>query len=368
MIRTYLRGAGMLVGMTIGAGIFALPYIFSKAGFFWGVFHFILTGLILLYLHLLYGEVCYFTEERHRFAGQVANFVGKKSGHLALLTTVLSYYGTLLVYGLLAGLFLNNIFREFSPFYFSLIFFAVSAILCLFRLSKIASINFYLTIPLVAFIVYLFFFSWPNINFTNFQIHFSLNNSNWFLPYGAWLFALSGFSIIPEVRDIFYKQPLKNLKRGIFWGFIISAILSFLFVVAVFGVSGFNTTADSLSGLVSALGKTAILIGSIIGFLAVFTSQISLAADLKFLFKFDYKIPDIFSWLLAIIPPIILFLLGASNFVKIIDLTGTFGMGVLGIFIILMARKIRKKNLFADSFILIAVLLGVFYELYRIIL
>lgn len=379
MVRVYLRGIGLLMGMTIGAGIFALPYIFSKAGFFWGIFHFAFTGLILLYLHLLYGEICYFTEERHRFPGQVTIFLGKRSGQFAFLTTIASYYGTFLVYGLLGGLFLFNIFGQFSPLSFSLFFFAVSAVFSLFNLNKIASINFYLTVPLVFFIVYLLFFSWPVINFENFQINLDWNhlkNSSWFLPYGAWLFALSGFSAIPEVRDIFYKRPLKTLRRGVFWGFIVSSFISFIFVATVFGVSGFNTAPDGLSGLVSALGKTAIFIGSIIGFLAVFTSQISLAADLKFLFKFDYKITTFFSWTWTVVPPIALFLLGASDFVKIIDLTGTLGMGVLGLFIILMARKLRKKfiehkefllsNPILENFVLVAVIAGVTYELWKI--
>ena len=38
-------------------------------------------------------------------------------------------------------------------------------------------------------------------------------------------------------------------------------------------------------------------IGSIIGFLAVFTSFIALAVDMKSMFRYDYKIPRFFAWL-----------------------------------------------------------------------
>lgn len=368
----YLRGISLLVGMIIGAGIFALPYIFSRAGLFWGLFHFALAFLILLFLHLLYGEIAYFTEGRHRFTGYLEKFLGQRAKGLGFLVTMASYYASLLVYGLLGGIFLSNIFTNFSPFFITLTLFLVSALLALFGINKIASINFYLIIPLFGFIIYLIFIAYPLININN----FNLFGPDWFLPYGAWLFALAGFSVIPEIRDVFFRKPLKSFKKTIFWGVTLSAIFSLLFVLAVFGVGGKATTQDALSGLSSLLGPAALLAGSIIGFLAVFTSYLVLAIDLREIFRFDYKISFLPAWLLTFIPPIILFLLGVSDFVRIISLTGALGMGVLGVFIILMARKLREKigesreplllNPVLENFILIAVLLGVAYELWRI--
>lgn len=379
MARTYLKGIGLLVGMIFGAGIFALPYVFSKAGVFWGIFHFALTFVILLFLHLLYGEVAYFTQGKHRFTGYVEMFLGKWAKQLAFLTTIASYYGSLLVYGLLAGLFLSNIFNQLSSAAFTMIFFIIAGILVFSKTENIATINFYLTIPLFGFIFYLLFIALPFIKADNFFGNFGFVNhlfdGTWFLPYGVWLFALTGFSVIPEVRDIFSNSPVSNFRKTISWGFVLSALFFLIFVVAVFGVSGQATTEDAISGITDILGKGALFIGSLIGFLAVFTSYIALAVDMKNIFNYDYKIPKLISLILTVVPPVVLFLIGASDFVKILGITGTLGMGILGIFIILMSRALRKTktgdfiptNRFFENFVLIAVIAGVIYELWKII-
>jgi amino acid permease len=377
MAKVYLKGIGLLVGMIFGAGVFALPYVFSKAGVFWGIFHFALTFIILLFLHLLYGEIAYFTQGKHRFTSYVEMFLGKWAKQLAFLTTIASYYGSLLVYGLLAGLFLSNIFH-ISVSFLSISFFVVAGLLSFSKTENIATINFYLTIPLFGFIFYLLFIALPFIRTDNFFGNLGFVNhlfdGTWFLPYGVWLFALTGFSVIPEVRDIFSNSPVSNFRKTISLGFVLSALFFLIFVVAVFGVGGQATTEDALSGITAILGKGALFVGSLIGFLAVFTSYIALATDMKNIFNYDYKIPNLISLILTVIPPIILFGIGASDFVKILGITGALGMGILGIFIILMSRALRKTksgdfiptNRLFENFVLIAVIAGVTYELWRI--
>jgi amino acid permease len=378
MAKTYLKGIGLLVGMIVGAGVFALPYVFSKAGVFWGIFHFALTFIILLFLHLLYGEVAYFTQGKHRFTGYVEIFLGKWAKELAFLTTIVSYYGSLLVYGLLAGLFLVNIFNWFSASAFAIIFFIACGLLSFSKTGNVASINFYLTIPLFVFIVYLLFIALPFIKtdnfFGNFGIFNHLFDGTWFLPYGVWLFALTGFSVIPEVRDIAKNFSAGNFRKIISWSLMLSAIFYLFFVIAVFGVSGRATTEDALSGITAVLGKGALFVGSLIGFLAVFTSYLALALDMKNIFNLDYKIPKLISLILTVVPPIILFLIGASDFVKTLEITGTLGMGILGFFIILMSRALRRTktgdfiptNRLFENFVLLAVIAGVIYELWKI--
>jgi amino acid permease len=351
------------VGMIFGAGVFALPDTFARAGIFWGFFHFALAFVILLFLHLLYGEIAFYTGGKHRLTGYVEIFLGKWAKELIFLTTIVSYYGSLLVYGLLAGLFLANIFVGLSAANLAVLFFVFCGILLLYRKGNTSSINFYLTIPLFGFILYLLFLALPHIKITN----FSFWGADWFLPYGVWLFALSGFSVIPEIRDIFVGLSVKKFKTVISSGFIIAAFFFLVFILAVYGTGGSTTTEDAISGLAAVLGAKALAVGSLIGFLAVFGAYLALALDMKNIFKIDYKIPNFISILLTVIPPLILFLIGAHDFVKILGVTGTLGMGVVGVFIILMYRKLRKTSFWFENFVLIAVLAGVFYELWRII-
>ena len=350
MPRLYIKGIGMMAGLIIGAGVFALPYAYSQAGVFWGTVHLAASLFIVYLLHQWYGEVSFYTKGKHRFVGYVEMYLGKKAKFFSMLTTIGAYYGSLLVYAIMGGIFLANftsLFNGQTVFFLTLLFFAAGGLMALFKVSRIAEINFYLTMPIIGFIIYLLFFSFPHIKAENF---FSagnlLFNKNWFLPYGVWLFSLTGFSAIPPMRDIFINLPVKNFKRVISISLFLAVIAYAIFIFSVLGVSGSLTTVDALSGIKGAMGAKVMAIGSIIGFLAVFTSFIALAVDMKSMFRYDYKIHRFPAWLLAVVPPVVLYLYfylrNVDNLVNILAIIGSVGMGILGIFIVLMRHKIVK--------------------------
>lgn len=390
MLKLYFKGIGMIVGLMFGAGVFALPYVFSRAGIFWGVFHFSVVFVILLFLYFLYSEIAYFTKGKHRFTGYVDLFLGETSKKIAFFTTVGSYYGSMLVYGLLGGFFLTNILEPLGGvdrFKASLLFFVLGAILVFLKLGKIAEVNFYLTVPLFGFVIYLLFAALPEIRVENLfsNISFSFGD-NWFLPYGVWLFSLGGFAALPEVRDFFEKSRLKDFRKVIVISLILSAVFYFIFILAVWGASNNSTTPDALSGLVAILGRKALVVGSLVGFLSVFTSYLAISADLKSIFRYDYNFKRGISWFMTVLPPVILFMLGVSDFTSVIGIIGALGLGVTGIFIIAMSNSFRRKisNKESDEFlrptqghymkanrlpkliIVVAILAGVVYELWSI--
>lgn len=345
MFRNYIRGIGILVGMIFGAGIFVLPFAFVRAGVFWGIFHFILALVLMLCLHLWYGEITYNIPGKHRFTGYAEMLLGRAARWPAFLVTVLTGYGALLAYGILGGFFLANLFFLKADF-LSLAVFAGGSFLIFMNFRKIAEINFYLTIFLFGLVTVLFLAAFPKIEMANFvsigrRISFS---EGWFLPYGIWLFSLAGFAVIPEVGEIFSGYPFKIFKKTVLASIFACVFFYLLFIFTVIGVNGKMTTEDGLGGLVGILGTPIILIGSLLGFLAVFTSFIALGADLKNIFHYDFRLPKWFSWFCVVMPPILLFLSGAKNFIGILGITGSVGLGLTGIFIILMARKMRQKT------------------------
>ncbi len=353
MLGKYFKGVGMLVGMIFGAGVFALPFSIVKAGVFWGVVHFLAALVLMIFLHFWYGEVAYNTPGKHRFVGYVEKFLGKRAKQLAFLITIFTYYGALLVYGLLGGIFLAN-FIPLPSFILSLAIFAAGGLLIFLHFKKIAGLNFFLSLALTGLVIFLFFYALPHIQIGNFSFgdfFRQISGSNWFLPYGIWLFALAGFSVLPEVRDIacptnggVSNSPLKTFKRVILISLILCAVLYLIFIFTVIGLSGGKTTEDSLTGLINILGRPGILAGSILGFLAVFTSFIALGADFKNVFHYDFRFPEWLAWLSVAIPPIILFLLGLKNFIGILGVIGAIGLGFFGILIILMARRLPNRR------------------------
>jgi amino acid permease len=346
MTKTYLKGVGMLVGMIFGAGVFALPFALVQAGFFWGIFHFFLALALMIFFHFLYGEIAYFGGEKKRFTGYAEILLGKWAKRFAFLITIFTDFGSLLVYGVLGGIFLATIFN-FSSFTLSLVFLIGGGILIFSHFEKIASLNFFLSLALVGLVVFLFFYALPHIQTSNFSFNgffHRISDGNWFLPYGIWIFALAGFSALPEVRDIVSKSPIKVFRRIILVSLILCAVLYFIFIFTVIGLSGGKTTEDALGGLVNILGRPGILAGSVLGFLAVFTSFIALGADLKNIFHYDFRVPKFLAWLAVAVPPIALFLLGFKNFIEIIGVIGAVGLGFFGLLTILMARQLPNRQ------------------------
>mgnify|MGYP001610017047 CR=1 FL=1 len=363
-----------MLGLIFGAGIFALPASVARAGVGWGAFHFFVTLAVMIVVHLWYAEVAYFSEDSGRFTGYVRKLIGPKSSRVSFLLILVTYHGALLAYGLLGGIFLHSLFPAFSQFFWSLAFFALAGALTIFRFEKISAIDFYLTIPLVLFVLYLSGGSLRAVDLSNFSTG---SAPNWFLPYGVFIFSFGGMAAISETRDIMRNFGLRDLRNVILTSLLISAALYAIFIFSIVGVTGENTTDDALTGLASVLGGGAVLIGAIIGFLAVFTSYLAMAADMRNIFTMDYNIPILPAWLFTIIPSIIIYLLGATQFLEIVGFAGAFGLGVMTCFIFLMARKIHEKfpehvhswlstKGFFAWFVLILTIAGAVLELLRL--
>ena len=334
-----IEGIGLLVGMIIGAGLFALPYGFMKAGFGWSLFLFAAILAMSFILHYLYAAIIYITPGRHRFTGYMRRYLGKNAEYAALLFTFFGYYGSMLAYGVLGAIFLGNIFG--LEFYRSgVLFFVAGGLLFFSSLRAVGKINFYLTLPLLAFILLLAWKLWPSVDFGNFSPPAFPER---FLPYGILLFAFAGYSALPDLHDVLGGNARGLSKKIIFWSLIVAALFYLIFILAVLGATGAGTTPDALSGLYGVLGKSAVVVGSLIGFLAVFTSYIVFGADLRMTFEYDYGFHKFSSWLVAFLPPVFLFWSGFTDLVKILSIVGSVGLGVFTLFTVLVGWREREK-------------------------
>ena len=128
-----------LIGMIIGAGTFGIPYVFARTGFIIGFFYLLILGYAVLQVHLFYGEIILRTEEPHRLVGYANKYLGNWAKRLATGTVLLEYYGSLLVYIILGGQFLNIVLGRWlggSEILWALIFFAVGASVVFFGISS----------------------------------------------------------------------------------------------------------------------------------------------------------------------------------------------------------------------------------------
>ncbi len=354
------EGLGLLVGMIVGAGMFALPYSVVSAGIWWSLFYFVLVGGVVTVFHTLYGHILFYHPERKRLPGYTREYFGPVGYWVAFLSRFLSYLGYLLVYGVLAGLFLSYIVPVSSKS-LTVLFFVVSGLVLLLKPKRANMLNAWLAAILIGFIIFLFLILAPRLHFEDMPLHG--NGTDWFLPYGIFLFAFSGASVIPKVVDVFHEQHRKLFFQTVLAATILVGFLYFLFILSIVGIAGHTVTPDALGSLRASGGGTLFMIGTIIGILAVVTSYFALGLELMFTFEYDAAWPHALAWAVSSLGPLALYLLGINNFILILGVVGAVGVGIEGILILLLARKVLRTNLFLVSALLTLLTTGALIEI-----
>jgi len=360
----------ILSGMIIGVGMFGIPFSFAKAGFLIGTLElFILTGVVML-LHILYGEIIMATPSTHRLPGYVSLHLGSAWGKTAGLFSIFGIAGSLLAYIVIGAGFLQEIMRHIIPgsntFIWALALTAGAGILALYPLKKEAKINGALTVVLLGLILFLSAKLFPYVNLDNLWV---ARAENFFIPYGVLIFALSGSAAIPDVVSLLQKKK-KGIRTAIVAGTLLPGFLYFIFSLAVIGSVGKNVSPEAIQGLKLIFSEKIIILGSIIGFLAVATSFFTLSRYLKELLQLDFAIPKALAWASAIWVPFFFYMLGFDNFLAIIGIVGVVSGGAEATFLITVYHRIKSKELSPSLFsygwktaLLVMFLGGVVYEI-----
>jgi amino acid permease len=344
-IDKFFLSAALLIGTIIGAGIFAIPYVVAKSGIIPGFFYFLILGGVSFLVHLFLGEIVLRTEEKHRLAGYAKQYLGGSGSSIVALSIVLGTILSLVAYIILGGQFLKIFFSFCLPFFNASNFrlslaFALFLLPFLFRgIKNVAKTELFSNILFGSIIVFVFLFSLPNFDFNNFSL---LDSSNIFLPYGVILFALTGWSAIPEMAEILKSnEDKKKLKKIIIFSISVAIFIYLIFILAVVGVSGSATTEETFIGLLTHLDNRIILLGVLAGIITIADSFLILSINLKNTLIYDYGfsgLPSLFiSWFL----PVFLFFCGLRHFIDVIGVAGTLIGAIEGIAIIVIFRKAK---------------------------
>jgi tyrosine-specific transport protein len=367
-ISKFLKAWATFTGTIIGVGIFGLPYVAMKAGFFVILFYFIAIIFLAIIIHSLLGEVARDTHKIARIPGYAEEYLGKRAKNFAFIVSSLSLIGALLAYFILGSEFLYLFFKNYlggPPVFYFLIFFLAGAF---FIYRGIEIISRFELMMLFVFVVLLLFFlyrAFPFIkleNFMTFDPHFIT------FPYGVVLFALWGIAMIPEVKEM-VDRDRKKLRSIIILGILSAALCYLIFIIAILGACGKNTTENAISGFASVLGDRVIMAGYLFGLITTFTSFITLGLTLKKIFWYDFKISEKISWALTCFIPLFLYLVGIKNFLDVIGLTGAIALGLESILVILIYKGfIQKRFQYKTPFwiypLIIALIIGIGFEIF----
>jgi tyrosine-specific transport protein len=335
-----LLAALSLVGTIVGAGIFGVPFVFAQAGVGIGLLYCLVLGATALLNHWFYAQVCIHVQGRHRLVGHARVILGPLGAWVAAATNPLGLLGSILAYYILGGSFLNVLFGG-DAFTWVVVFFAAMALLSILPFKKLLKFEDFFTWLLIASAAVIIAIVSPHVQLENLL---TVNRDNWFLPFGIVFFSLGGASVIPDLVEGLNKNR-RRIASSIIIGTVVSAMITAAFGLAVSGASGALTSENAIAGLVPLVGKFIVTLGAAFGLLAIVTSFVTAAANLKEQFNYDFKLPAAVSYILAVGLPFAAYLLGAQSFVGVIGFVGAV-LGVIdGIIIALMARSVVKSSL-----------------------
>ncbi len=351
-----------LSGTIIGVGIFSLPYITLKVGFWVMLGYFFVLGSLVILIHSFFGEISLKTPDLKRLPGFAKIYLGPSGEFFAYLSIILGIFGALLAYLIIGGEFLTQLLSPFfggNQMLYTILYFAIGAVLIFFGIKAVAKVEFW---GLILFLIILLTVFLKGQSFIVAENLFPKPNwSFFFLPYGLILFSLWGAALIPEIEEM-----LRGRKAALRWiipvSILIPMIVYLFFIYLILGITGPQTTQSALSGIESVLGDGIVSLLIFFGLLTTFTSFIAIGLTLKKVFWYDLKFKRNLAWIITCFVPLFLFLIGIKQFIPVISFVGAITIGIEGILILLMYQKIKPKTILAYPLILIF-LAGIIYEI-----
>ncbi len=329
----------MITGMTIGAGVLGLPYVISQIGLKIGLVYILVLGLVMLFLNLMVGEIAVRTNEPLQLAGFAGKYLGGWAKTLLSITILSSSVGVLLAYIVGEGDTISSLFH-ISPLAGSLIFWFIGSAMIWRGLQTIKVAEKFLGILVMGIIAGLSFYLLPKFQF----VHWGFSDvTKIFLPFGVILFALHATPAIVEAHAILPGSQ-RHYRRAVIVGTLIPIILYMLFALAVVGATGANTTQIATIGLGQKFGGWVLTMGNLFAMLAMGTAFMGMGIALKQTLMWDHKLGQRAANLLVIGVPLLLFLLGLTNFIAILDLVGGLFIGIEAIIVALICIKARQKS------------------------
>jgi amino acid permease len=338
------KSALTVLGTIIGAGLFGLPAMFSRVGFWPGTVLFWILAFTVLLTHLLLVEVILATPERMRLSGFARKWIGNWAFYLSSVTYPFQVIGVNFIYILLGGQFLAAMAQLLgiggSVFFWQVAFWvggAATVFVGLKLVSKVEAFATWLLIGSLATSALILAWTHPM------QGRVLLGDGSFVLvPFGIFLFSLSGMNVIGEAVDIVLRDR-RSARVAVVVGTLGAAFLAWMFgVVAAVAANGH--LGNKANDLLYLFPPGWVWLVPVVGFLAIATSYITTAQDLKASFALDYRFPKPVAWAVALGMPMLIFLISAQDFLRALDIIGTFFTGFNGMLAALIGLCVARMK------------------------
>ena len=325
-----------LTGTIIGAGILGLPYVFSQSGFLAGVFWLFALGLLMVFAKVYLAEITLRTKGSHQLAGYAEKYLGKAGKYAMVFAMVFGIYSAIIAYLIGEGQSLSQLFLGNTNYaiLFAFLFWILMSNFLYEGLKGLKKIETWGVLIIVLIVIGIFIWFLPGVQVENLTY---INTTSFFFPLGVALFALLGFTSIPEIRKEL-KGGEKKMKKVIIFGSILPIFLYILFTLIFVGTFGQGVSEVATLSF----GKVV----TILGIFTMMTSYFVLSFSLKDMFKEDLKFGKFPTFFFSILLPFLIYLLiswfGFFGFVAVLGIGGTIAGGLTGILVLFMNKKAKK--------------------------
>lgn len=353
--RLLLSAIGIIAGTTIGAGIFTLPTVFERSGWGTSLYYLLVLSSVMAFAHYGYYRVLSRTGHDTGLLGLVRKHLGSSYAMAGFLAIIFGNILTLAFYLKLGSAFLITLLPNLDPWPAAIILWFVSALPIFFGIRRFARLEVLATILLVATILLISSLA-PGLDFRGQD----LVTSEFFLPFGALLFALAGWTAVEPVYEL--RRGLPNSRFSPVWAFVLSAlVIALLYVLFSAAVLSFGPDASSLQ-----------IALAICGLAAIWTSYVPLGREAERSLTAGAGSSEGVAALTVGILPIVLFaLIDNLDILKVVGLIGGIFLAAQYVLLVLVVRAVLKpRSGSALLYDLIAVLfaLAAVYELYYFVL
>lgn len=333
-----MRGASLIIGSIIGAGILSIPYTAKKLG--------LLPSLLLM---LVIGIVLYLTSiVLLKFAAKydgspiallAKNELGRLGGYLMMAGTMIYIYGALLAYLAAAGSTISAL-SPISSFPAALLFWSICSYIIFKGLEASMETEFVLVMGIIALFLIVTVASLPYSDFGNaFYLNLDLGPIQTFI--GVTLFGFVGHAMVPDVYlDL---EDYKKAKKSVGIAFVLIYFLYAILTISFILVFGRQIPQIAPKAFEQLYGKIGMVIGNLLPLITITTSFIGFGLAQKDNYDEYVGMEKKFSWGITTLPPLLLYILGIREFVGVLKIAGNVGAVIMTL-IVPIAMYIAWKN------------------------
>ena len=324
--------AAIVAAATIGQGVFALPYVIQTAGWLVTLGYFVAIIAAVSVAHVLYLRTLRKVEGKERLLGLAKKHFGAVGFWVGFLAIVIGLLLGFVAYLVIGAQFIMILFPAIPLAVARGILWLLLACLIWGSEGKIAWLETAGVALISCAVLFIFFSGHPDVAFANIPLAVP---QNFFLPFGAVLFSLAGWTSVEQIYELSDSKAKKGL--GIFIaGTTFAALLYWLFALGA--ISDSHVAMDTISGIGAwPLWRRDVL--AIIGLSTIGVVSIPLAREIRGALEKDLAWNSTVSRLLIIFLPLVVVLSGFNDFLVIVSLAGGVFISTQYLLIVSVGRR-----------------------------